>query len=124
MDPSVLGTGQLVLSRASAAPSNIPSAVPLPPGCGAGGCIPPVGGSCVIQGVSIDPLTLFLVLSWAPPSGSPADLPLVFTYKSASTNSTEFGTGWSAPYHRFAQENTRITPLSSQPIFLPRNLEN
>ena len=110
MDPSVLGTGQIVLSRASAAPGNIPSVVPLPPGCGTGGCIPPVGTSCVIQGVSIDPQSLFMTLSWAPPSGSPADLPLVFTYKSASSNSTEFGSNWSAPYHRFAEPNTRINP--------------
>ena len=110
MDPSVLGTGQLVLSRASAAPIRLPVQVPLPPGCGNGGCIPPVGSSCVVQGVSIDPQSLFLILSWAPPSGSPADLPLVFTYKSDSSNSTEFGTSWSAPYHRFALPNARITP--------------
>ena len=71
MDPSVLGTGQIVLSRASAAPGNIPSAVPLPPGCGVAGCIPLVGGSCVVQGVSVDPRSLFFVLRWAPPSRQP-----------------------------------------------------
>ena len=56
------------------------------------------------------PRSFFLILSWAPPSGSPADLPLVFTYKSDSSNSTEFGSNWSSPYHRFAEPNTRITP--------------
>ena len=54
--------------------------------------VPPVGGSCVVQGVTVDPQNLFLILNWAPPSGSPADLPLVFTYKSDSANSTELGT--------------------------------
>ena len=110
MDPSVLGTGQLVLSRASAALQRLPVQLPLPPGCAQGACIPPVGGSCVVQGVTVDPQNLFLILNWAPPSGSPADLPRVFTYKSDSANSTELGTRWSSPYHRFAEPNTRITP--------------
>ena len=97
MDPSVQGTGQFVLSRASAAPNRLPPVVSLPPGCGDSGCIAPLGSSCVVQGISIDPQLFFLILSWAPPSGSPADLPLVFTYKSDSSNSTEFGSHWSSP---------------------------
>ena len=47
---------------------------------------------------------------WAPPSGSPADLPLPFTYVSNATNSTELGFHWSGPYHRFAENITTINP--------------
>ena len=50
------------------------------------------------------------MLRWAPPSSSPADLPLVFTYKSDATSSTEYGSSWSAPYHRFAEPVTGISP--------------
>ena len=57
---------------------------------------------------------LFLTPGWAPPSGSPADLPLVFTYKSDATSSTEFGSSWSAPYHRFAEPDTGISPAPGQ----------
>ena len=112
MGPSVQGTGQFVLARANASPRRLPVQLPLPPGCADGGCIPPVGSSCVVHGVSIDPQSLFLLLSWAPPSGSPADLPLVFTYKSDTSNSTEFGSQWSGPYHRFAQVNIHTVPQS------------
>ena len=112
MNPSTLGTGQTVLARANSATTHLPVQLPLPPGCANGGCIPPVGSSCVVQGVSIDPQSLFLLLSWAPPSGSPADLPLVFTYKSDTSNSTEFGSQWSGPYHRFAQVNIHTIPQS------------
>ena len=72
--------------------------MPLPPGCAGGGCRP-AGGNCIIRGFTVDPKGLFLMLQWAPPSGSPADLPLVFTYKSDNTNPTELGYNWSAPYH-------------------------
>ena len=51
MDPSVLGTGQLVLSRASSAPHRLPVRPPLPPGCADSGCTPLVGSSCVVQDV-------------------------------------------------------------------------
>ena len=91
MDPSVLGTGQLVLARANSAPHRLPVRPPLPPGCADSGCTPLVGSSCVVQDVAVDPQNIFMVLHWAPPSGSPADLPLPFTYVSDATNSTEFG---------------------------------
>jgi YD repeat-containing protein len=110
MDPSVLGTGQLVLSRASSAPHRLPVRPPLPPGCADSGCTPLVGSSCVVQDVAVDPQNIFLVLRWAPPSGSPADLPLPFTYVSNASNSTEFGFHWSGPYHRFAENITLISP--------------
>ena len=121
MDPSVLGTGQLVLSRASGPLQRLPVQLPLPPGCAQGACVPPVGGSCVVQGVTVDPLDLFLILNWAPPSGSPADLPLVFTYKSDSANSTELGTRWSGPYHRFAaaEHQDHSAPAHRQHAELP-----
>ena len=110
MDPSVLGTGQLVLSRASSAPHRLPVRPPLPPGCADSGCTPLVGSSCVVQDVAVDPQNIFMVLRWAPPSGSPADLPLPFTYVSNATNSTELGFHWSGPYHRFAENITTINP--------------
>ena len=110
MDSSVQGTGQLVLARANAASRQLSVQPPLPPGCATGGCIPPVGGSCVVQGATVDPRSLFLILNWAPPSGSPADVPLVFTYKSDVSNATEFGSNWSAPHQRFADVVVTVNP--------------
>ncbi len=127
MDPSVLGTGQLVLSRASSATSRLSVHAPLPPGCADSGCTPPVGSSCVVQGVTVDPRTLFLSLKWSPPSGSPADLPLLFTYKSDNSNSTELGANWSGPYHRFAENMTGIIPNAvsvNTPVYVYGYLNN
>ncbi len=112
MDSSALGTGRLVLAKSNAMNRMQHTRPPLPPGCAAGGCVMPPVSSCIIRGgtVHIDPLLFFLVLQWAPPSGSPADLPLVFTYKSDCTNNTEWGYHWSAPYHRFAEVVVTINP--------------
>jgi hypothetical protein len=60
--------------------------------------------------VRIDAVSTFFTFQWAPPSGSPADLPLVYTHKSDSGNETELGTNWSGPYHRFAEQQSTNNP--------------
>ncbi len=67
----------------------------------------------MVQGVTVDPRSLFLILNWAPPSGSPADLPLVFNYKSDAFFTNEFGANWSATHQRFAEN---IAPVNPNPV--------
>jgi len=105
-------TGSLVLSKASSSIQRLRGHVPVPPGCAEGGCTIPGLSSCIIAGgsVRVDPWSLFFTLQWSPPSGSPADFPLVFTYKSDAGSSTELGIGWSGTYHRFAEPQNTINP--------------
>src|SRR5271157_3450773 len=112
MDPSVLGTAQIVFGKADSTTHVVRGRSPLPPGCSSGGCTTPALFGCLIQGgsVRVDPVARFMSLQWAPPKASPADLELVFTYKSDSSNSTDVGSNWSAPYHRFAEQITTINP--------------
>ena len=110
MDSSTLGTGRLVLAKADSAPRRLQGRMPLPPGCAEGGCTPPVYGGCLIRNITVDPQHLFLMLQWAPPTGSPADPPLVFTYKSDAGNLTELGSKWAATYQRFAVPQVNFNP--------------
>jgi YD repeat-containing protein len=111
MDPSVFGTGSLVLAKASSAYRRIQGTLPLPHGC-AEGCPIPNLASCIVDGssVRIDPYTFDLTLNWSPPSGSPADFPLVYYYQLSATNSTEVGYRWSGTYHRYAEPQEGINP--------------
>ena len=115
MDSSVLGTGSIVLGAAASASRQLQGRLPMPPGCAEGGCTPVPPNGCVVQGVTVDPLLTFLMFQWGPPSGSPADLPLVYTYQSAANPSieyqtTEMGTNWFGPYHRWLLNSTGINP--------------
>jgi hypothetical protein len=128
MDSSVLGTGAIVLAKADSAVRQLQGRLPLPPGCAEGGCIfvPPNG--CLIRGVTIDPTQGFLLFQWAPPSGSPADLPLVYTYQSAATPSTEYqttemGTLWFGPYHRWLLNVTGVNPPPAT-VYSPAQVAN
>ena len=112
MDPSVFGTGSLVLAKANSAYRRIQGTLPLPPGC-AEGCTIPNLTSCIINGssVKVDVFTRDLTLNWSPPSGSPADFPLVYTYQKSATNNTEVGFRWSGTYHRYAEPQTAFNPV-------------
>ena len=54
----------------------------------------------------VEPLNRYLQLSWALPTGSPADFPMVLNYNSNAGTTTEYGVNWSAPYHRYAEPAT------------------
>ena len=123
MDPSVFGTGGIVLAKANSALRRIQGTLPLPPGCAGGGCTTPNLTSCAVNGssVRVDPFTFFLSLNWSPPSGSPADFPLVYTYKSDTSGTTELGSRWSGTYHRFAESIVGMSPAPlnvNTPIYL------
>ena len=115
MDSSALGTAQLVLGKADSTTHHLRGRSTLPPGCVTAGCTTPGGSSCVIVGGSarVDPLLQGLTIQWAPPAGSPADLPLVFTYRSDCQSClNELGYFWEAPYHRFAEPYNLSNPPS------------
>ena len=99
MDPSVLGTARGVLAKSDSMNRMQHTVPPLPTGCVERNCMAPAVSSCTILGgvAKIDPVVHFLNLQWQPPSGSPADLPLVFTYYGDSGCSTELGTNWALP---------------------------
>ena len=124
MDRSILGTGGLVLAKAGSAYQGNQVTPAIPNGCDQGGCIVPVAGSCLIDGSSarLNVLNDFFTFRWAPPSGSPADFPLSYTFNSFSTGVTELGKGWAATYHRFAEPVTTINPPPisvNTPIWVP-----
>ena len=98
MDPSVLGTGSIVLNRANAAP-NVPDSGPntVPWYSGGAFSTPNTRGQ-------VEPVNRYLQLTWALPTGSPADFPIVLNYHSNSGVTTEYGVNWSAPYHRYAEQ--------------------
>ena len=123
MDPSVLGTGSLVLARAASTIRKLQGRMPLPPGWAHGGYTLAGGTGCMISGARVDPRWLFLMLQWAPPATSGADLPLFFTYKSDASNPTELGYNWSAPYHRWTGVNSQTIPPSAI-IFTPGVIYN
>ena len=97
MDPSVLGTGSIVLNRANAAP-NVPDS--------GSNTVPWYSGGAFSTPYTrgqVEPLNRYLQLSWALPTGSPADFPMVLNYNSNSGTTTEYGVNWSAPYHRYVE---------------------
>ena len=111
MNPAVLGTSSLILAKAQTAALRLQGKLPLPPGCDRG-CQVPGLRSCMIDGASVSmyPILNFFTLKSAPPSGSPADFPVVYTYSSNSNTSTELGSGWGASYQRFAEPQVLINP--------------
>ena len=97
MDPSVFGTGSIILNKAQAALNVARSGSITPPGYGHGGFMTQNGMG------QVEPLYRYLQLNWALPTGSPADFPMVLNYHSDAGVVTEFGFNWSAPHQRFAE---------------------
>jgi hypothetical protein len=73
MDPSVFGTGSIVLNKAASALNIAGRAANTIPGYSNGGFVTQNGRG------RIDPTTFFLKLSLALPTGAPADFPMVLT---------------------------------------------
>ena len=109
MDPSVFATGSIVLNKVAAALNIASSGSNSIPGYSNGGFTTPDGRG------RVDPINRYLQLNWALPTGSPADFPMVLDYHSNAGGATEFGTNWSAPYHRSAEQAAGgvniLTPL-------------
>jgi YD repeat-containing protein len=99
MDPSVFGTGGIVLNKANSALNAMSVGSKTVPGYGSSGFVTQNGLG------QVEPTSRFLQLSWALPTGSPADFPIVLSFNSESGGSTEFGNNWGAPYNRFAESN-------------------
>ena len=81
--------------------------------CGSGACSIPGFRSCVIIGSSlrVELFGQYLIVRWAPPTGSPADFPLSFTYVGSVGSVSELGNRWAATYQRFAEPQLTINPV-------------
>ena len=111
MDPSTQGTGGIVLAKIDAALNRLDGLAPLP--------YNGVSGMFTIPGGSgrVDLGNLFHMLDWAIPSSGPTDFPLTLRYKSDAMLVTEFGRGWSVPFHRYAEVQT--TPAGNVNVLTP-----
>jgi YD repeat-containing protein len=96
MDPSTSGTGGLVLGKAAAASDPLQGGSTVPPGYSDGGFAVQDGHG------RVEPRNRHLLLSWALPTSSPADFPIVLTYYGDSTDQ-QFGGGWTASFQRYAE---------------------
>ncbi len=106
MDASVLGTGSLVLNKAMSALNLTRSGANTVPGYSNGGFITQNGLG------RIDASIFSLRFNLALPTGAPADFPMALIYNSASGGSTEYGNNWSAPYHRYAENDSPLNLLT------------
>ena len=97
MDPSVFGTGSIVLNKAQAALNVAGAGSNTVPGYSNGGFVTQNGFG------RVEPIARSLQLNWALPTGSPADFPMVLNYHSNAGLTTEYGANWSAPYQRSAE---------------------
>ena len=117
MDPSVFGTGSIVLSKAQAALNVAGAGSNTVPGYSNGGFVTQNGLG------RVEPVARVTPVEWALPTGSPADFPMVLNYHSNATVGTEFGYNWSALYTRSAEyvseENGVILANPQGDVFYP-----
>jgi RHS repeat-associated protein len=99
MDPSVFGTGSIVLNKAQAALNIAGAGSNTVPGYSNGGFVTQNGFG------RVDPIARALQLNWALPTGRPADFPMVLNYQSNTGLGTEFGYNIQGP-------DGRITSLT------------
>jgi RHS repeat-associated protein len=97
MDPSTQGTGAIVLSKIDAVLKLLSGFSPLPWNGSSGMYVLPNGAG------RVDIVNQFLMIDWVPPESGPADFPLLLRFKSDTNTETEYGLGWSVPFHRFVE---------------------
>ncbi len=110
MDPSVFGTGSIVLNKAAAALNIAGSGANTVPGYSNGGFITQNGLG------RVDAANRYLQLYSVLPTGSPVDFPMVPDYHSNAGGTTEFGVNWSAPYHRSVELGNSVMILTPQGV--------
>jgi hypothetical protein len=115
MDPSVFGTGSIVLNKANSALNAMSVGSKTVPGYGNSGFVTQNGLG------QVEPTSWFLQLSWALPTGSPADFPMILSYNSNAGGSTEFGNNWGAPYHRSVEPLSTVNVLTPQGVYIYDN---